>query len=315
MDTKTKSKELREKRDHLMQASDRHSKAIADKAKLIGAGETSELIAATLSKLQILDRKTEESGWMTKIRSMIPFADSVEKAEEKVLSAAAKGSTVSEVTSNLMNIVTNKRSAIEKVVYDLYDLHSDMESTLNTTVVLIEEIQSDIDNNVFEKAEAFSVNTLLAELLEYKEIMRENVQTAMNTIQAAQVSSHQIIALQPKLKAQLDDGISILTVLNELEDLNTVCADLEELSNKIRDDNREKAYSAQVSAIERQTKSKDQLLRLENNAKRSLELQQDIQKKFLEIDKSQKEKVEILTRISNTVDGNEWMQNSIENKH
>lgn len=295
---KSKSQILREKRDTLMQASSMHSSAIADNAKLISAGETAELIAASLAKLKILHRKKEESGFMTKMRNIIPFVKTAEAIEENYEKAAAKGSSVSEVTTNLMEAVSNKRNAVESIVGDLFNLYDNIEETYHNTEALTNDIRESIDNGEFEKAELFNVNTLLAELLEYQTIMRENMQSAKNTIQAAQVSVHQIVALQPKLKAQLDDGLSILVTLNELEELNSTCNDLEELCSIIREDNRESAASAQLAAIERQVKSKEQLLRLENSAKRHEELNLKIINKFKEAEESVGAKVDIMKRIA-----------------
>lgn len=296
----TRSQVLRKKRDALMQASSTHSSAIADNAKLISAGETAELIASSLAKLKILHRKKEESGFMSKLRGMIPFVDTVNQVEENIEKAAAKGSSVSEVTKNLMEAVSTKRDAVETIVGSLFQLYDNIETTYQDTVALTDDIRTSIDNNEFEKAELFNVNTLLAELLEYQTIMKENMQSAKNTIQAAQVSVHQIVALQPKLKAQLDDGLSILVTLNELEELNTTCADLEELCGVIREENRESAAAAQLGAIGRQVKSKEQLLRLENSAKRHEELNLQIINKFKEAEESIGSKVDIMKRIADT---------------
>lgn len=299
---KTRPQELREKRDSLMQKSNTHSDSIASQAKLISAGETSELIAQTLSKLQIMENKSEESGWVTKIKAMIG-RKTVEEVEGRVHKSAAMGGTVKEVTENLMNIVSNKREAIENVVNDLFDLHDDMTKTYEETDVLIQEIEKDLEENVYEKAEQFNVSTLLAELLEYREIMKENIQSATNTIQAAQVSVHQIVALQPKLQAQLKDGISVLTVLNELKSLNDACSDLEDLSNIIREDNISKAYQAQLDAVDRQNVNKDQILRIENRAKRYGQLQTDVADKMKEVENSTQTRIDVLKRVheSNTL--------------
>jgi len=293
---KTRPQELREKRDSLMQKSNTHSDSIASQAKLISAGETSELIAQTLSKLKIMENKSEESGWVTKIKAMIG-GKTVEEVEGRVHKSAAMGGTVKEVTENLMNIVSNKRKAIENVVNDLFDLHDDMTKTYEETDTLIQEIEKDLEENVYEKAEQFNVSTLLAELLEYREIMKENIQSATNTIQAAQVSVHQIVALQPKLQAQLKDGISVLTVLNELKSLNDACSDLEDLSNIIREDNISKAYQAQLDAVDRQNVNKDQILRIENRAKRYGQLQLDVADKMKEVENSTQTRIDVLKRV------------------
>ena len=298
MNTNTKAQQLRQKRDELMKASSLHSSAIADNAKLISAGETADLIAASLAKLKILHRKKEESGFITKVRSLVPFKRTAEKIEEDIEKAAAKGCSVSEVTTNLMEAISQKRNAVEGIVGDLFNLYDNIENTYEDTLELTNTIRQSIEDGEFEKAELFNVNTLLAELLEYQTIMKENMQSAKNTIQAAQVSVHQIVALQPKLKAQLDDGLSILVTLNELEELNSTCNDLEELCNIIREDNRENAAAAQLSAIGRQVKSKEQLLRLEDSAKRHEELNLQIINKFKEAENSVGAKVDIMKRIA-----------------
>lgn len=293
---KTRPQELRAKRDSLMQKSNTHSDSIASKAKLISAGETSELIAQTLSKLKIMSNKSEDAGWITKIKAMIG-GKTVEDIEGKVYKSAAMGGTVKEVTENLMQIISTKRQAIEGVVNDLFDLHDDMNKTYQETDTLIKEIEKDIEESVYEKAEEFNVSTLLAELLEYRGIMKENIQSATNTIQAAQVSVHQIVALQPKLQAQLKDGISVLTVLNELKSLNDACSDLEDLSNIIREDNINKAYAAQLDAVDRQMIKKDKILQIENNAKRSLQLQKDIAEKLSEVENSTQDRINVLKKV------------------
>lgn len=264
--------ELREERDRIFNEGRNFSNRIAEKMKLIDAGETSTLVSEALSAIEILNRKTEEPKWKSMARKLLPFG-LVETAEQKIIKTTAESSSINDVVEKLISAVTLKRETVEGIVGDLHDLFENMEKSSVSLIEYKDNLELLISNeSEFSKKEMFLMKNIKAETLEQISIIQENLVHCRNTIQAGEVSVRQIAALQPKLEAQLKDGMSIMVALEQLSQLTETCDGINEMCEIVRKENRENAYKAQMSALERQLSNGKATENLKLTLQRSVEL-------------------------------------------
>ena len=287
-------KELRDIRDQLVGDTSTHHNQIAESMKLISAGETSEMIASALTEIDMLNSRSEESSWKTRLKRLLPF-NAAEKIEEKVRLTHAQGSTVKEVTEQLLSAVTKKRETVEGIMGGLFGLYDHMETAYTNVKAFGEGLNESLQGDTYNNEEKFHLNSMLAETLEYASIIQENLGHCKNTIQAGQVSVQQIAGLQPKLKAQLSDGLSILVGLEELSQLTDTCKAIEEMCDVLRSENRERVASAQLTAIERHSGSEN-IKAIEKNLNRNIELTSEIAKRQMTLNEETVQKVEVLKK-------------------
>lgn len=289
----TNIKTLRESFSTFIELGEQGSNGISETMKLINVGETAELIAESLAELNMMNNQSTESGWKSKMRSLVPFG-LLDKAEENVRKGVIKGSTIAQVTKNIIDSITTKRTHVESMVEGLFDLYDKINISYNNVRSIKQDIEQRLEDGDFEDREEFHAKILLAEILEYQSIQQENMNSAKGAIEAARVSVQQIAALQPKLKAQLNDGLSIRASIEELNTLTSTCSAIEVMCEGLRTENREKVATAQLEAIKRYTVSDSSLKAIQDSTKRQNQLMNNISKSREEMVNSSQRKIDEL---------------------
>lgn len=289
---------LREQFSEFIDMGERGANDISDTMKIVNVGEIGELVSEALVGLGMSNAQDEEPTWKTKIRQLIPFELS-NTIEKKARKSMIKGSTISEVITKINDAITKKRKHIESMSDGLFDLYDKIETSYNRIHAMRQDLEIRIGNEGFSEREEFHAKILLAEILEYQSIQQENLTSAKDAIESTRVSVQQISALQPKLRAQLNDGLSIRAPIEELNKLTTSCKAIETMCEGLRSENREKVAQAQLEAIERYTVSDASLKSIQHSAKRQEQLIQQISSSREKMTASAQKKIDTLTEVVN----------------
>lgn len=289
---------LRNKFSEYINMGEQGANGIGDTMKLVNVGEVNELVSEALIELGMSNEQVEEPTWKTKLRQMIPF-ELANTLEKKARKSMIKGSTITEVTTKIIDAITTKREHIEKMSDGLFDLYDKIETSYIRIHTIRQDLEIRLEKEEFSEREEFHAKILLAEILEYQSIQQENLTSAKGAIESARVSVQQIAALQPKLRAQLNDGLSIRAPIEELNKLTTSCKAIETMCEGLRSENREKVAQAQLEAIERYTISDASLKSIQHSAKRQEQLIQQISSSREKMATSSQKKIDTLTEVVN----------------
>lgn len=295
--TKYSVKEMRQMFETSIEVSNNSSKDIYSEVTIAGMGEIGDTIAEAFAALHVKIDKSEETGWKARVRALIPWGVG-EKVEQKMTESSIKSKNVGEVTKNLVNTLSKKRSTVENMIETLFRLHDKIENSYNDLQSLKEHLKLSLEEGAYEGRDEFHVKVLYADVLAYEETLGLNMKNAKSTIETATVSVQQIAGAIPKLEAQMNDGAAIAATLEHLNVLTTSVQAVEEMCNGVTTENTERIAAAQMRAIESYTVSEESIKRIANNNKRALTLEQNMISKRKEMSASLGRKIDTLSQYS-----------------
>lgn len=286
--------DLRKMYDNIMTRTDDANQNIGKKIKLIDMGETQREIQEAMVTISRVTRKESKMGAL--LSKFVP--ESIyNKMYDKAAAEAVEGKTVLEVSTTLIESINVRRERVEVIFADLVDLHDGIVRAHNELDAIIEGINENMDK--FDQVERVKMVALKSEMLQTRELHRDNIITAQGAIKTAENAVLKYSEMLPAIRAQINDGLSIRGALKELENLTTVCEGVTELCNIVREENRKVMAEQLIHTLDRSVISDKQVQYLAHNQREQAKLHSDINAALNRVNQRREKVVHELERIGN----------------
>lgn len=291
------AQDLRNLYNNILTRTDDANRNIGAKIKLIDMGETQREIQQAMVTISRVTRKESKMGSL--LAKFVPEG-MYNKLYDKAAEEAVAGKTVLEVSTTLIESINTRRERVEVIFADLVKLHDSIVHAHNELEAVIEGINENMDK--FDQVERVKMVALKSEMLQTRELHRDNLITAQGAIQTAENAVLKYSEMLPAIRAQINDGLSIRGALKELENLTTVCEGVTELCNIVREENRKVMTEQLLTTLEKTVISDKQVQYLAHNQSEQAKLHKDIQNALKRVNERREKVVHELERIGNGTD-------------
>lgn len=253
---------------------------LADIIKVADLASSKQMILEVMTNISAISKKTENPA----LRFLRKFGLSrvIDKTTDAATQTITEGKSVSQVSDDMLRMVTTKRESVINMVDKLYDLRETMVSSYKEMEIVIQGIDEVINGEVHER-DHFHLTNLKSEILESMSYNEDNIISANGTIKAAEMATNQINEMIPKLRSQVNDSMVIRGSLNELDMLTSMCESIDDMCSALRTENRDSMETTLVQILDKSVVSEKRLAAISNNVKRQSEIQANIANKVSEI--------------------------------
>lgn len=279
-----KVSEIRDLYTKILDESSNNSGQLADLVKVMDLGETRDLIIQTMTQINALTRKPESSA--SRFLRKFGLGTIIDKSRNAVEETVIEGKSVREVSSNLLTAITSKRDNVLRLIDSLYDLKESMVNSytgMSNVIAGIDEAW-----NSYSDREHTQLLIVKSEILETMSYHQDNIVSADGTIKAAESSMVQISQMIPKLRTQINDSMAIRGILNELEEITTICSTVSDVASELRVENRKTMENALLTVIERSVITDKGLALIDSNMRAQQEIQVKLQNKISQVENQRK---------------------------
>lgn len=283
--TKLNVAKIRELYNEILNESTNSSGQLSSLVKVMDLGETKELVVKTMQQISSMSRTKEESS-ATRFLRKFGMGGLVDKTKNAAQETRIEGTSVSDVSRELLGAVQSKRDRVGTLIENLYDLQDSMRESYIKMKAVVDGI--DENWNDYSPREQTQLNILKSEVLETMSYHEDNIVSANGTIKAAEMSMVQISQMIPKLRSQVNDSMAIRGILNELEELTELCGTISDVAGELRSENRETMEHALLNVIGSSVMSDKQLQLIDKNSRRQEEIQHKVANALVDVENRRK---------------------------